>query len=239
MQLYVNAFLRTYDIWHYITSSFALYSGLVVPPCRQMRPTVMDPTNDTRLPVWLIAGTYGCGKTTLLHQLLQATPALLLLPAPPHPSEARRWKHLGVQVVVIEVLLGEALQLLTHSSSTQDPTTAADALQHTPRHTSAFLEVPADAALQAMHKLLNAPPLAALVRVHACITLVDAPMGVPEDTEPHDLQHLAAAYIRSASMLLVHRTDLVAPRTHGALLQRLRLCNHAAPILTACFGQVA
>lgn len=56
------------------------------------------------LPVWLIAGTYGCGKTTLLQQLLRAGDALLLSASPP-AAEARLWKHLGVHVVLTQVVV--------------------------------------------------------------------------------------------------------------------------------------
>lgn len=77
---------------------------------------------------------------------------------------------------------------------------------------------------------LCTPPLQALLHIHACIALVDAPLAI-DDSQP-------APHVCAASILVLHRIDLVAPRTHGTLLQRLRERNPTAPILTACFGQV-
>ncbi len=191
---------------------------------------------DERIPVSLLTGFLGSGKTTVLNRLMRQPELANTLVV------INEFGEIGLDHVLLETS-SEDMVLL--NSGCLCCTVRGDLIDTLRR---AFLrrvrgEIPpfgrviiettglADPA-PVLHTLMTDPVLEARYRIDGVITTVDAVNGADTlDRQPESIKQAAVA-----DRLLLTKTDLAAPEIVESLERRLRALNPAAPILTVVDG---
>jgi G3E family GTPase len=202
-----------------------------------MHPT--DPVaSGQRLPVSLLTGFLGSGKTTVLNALLK------------HPAMARtvvivnEFGEIGLDHDLIEsstedmVLLRSGCLCCTIRGDLID-TLRGLFLRRVRGEIADFERVVIETTGLAdpapvLHTLMGDPLISARFRLDGVITTVDAATG----SGTLDRQFESVKQAAVADRLLLTKTDLVSDAERQALEQRLRRLNPAAPIITATNGEV-
>lgn len=195
-------------------------------------------TSDARLPVAVITGFLGAGKTTALnfllrHPQMQGTAVVIN-----EFGEVGLDHHLietsaedielvegGCLCCTVRGRLAEALLRLRDRSRSGE----------LPPIRRIILETTGVAEPGPILSELSAvPELAEHFRLDGVTTLVDAANGLAT----LEAQSIARAQVASADQLLITKTDLVAPESIAALEQRLRNLNPEAEVATVKHGAV-
>jgi len=191
-----------------------------------------------RLPVSLLTGFLGSGKTTVLNHLVR------------QPALARavviinEFGEIGLDHELVErssedlVLLQSGCLCCTIRSDLVD-TLRSLLLRRVKGEIVEFDRVVIETTGLAdpapiLHTLMTAPLLAARYRLDGVIATIDAATG--QATLDHQIESVKQAAV--ADRLLLTKTDLVEPIEVEALTGRLRALNPAAPIIVAQNGSV-
>src|SRR5882757_811560 len=191
-----------------------------------------------RLPVSLITGFLGSGKTTVLNRLLQraemADSAVII----------NEFGEVPLDHLLIEPIAGEAVVLSSGCVCCAVRGDLQDALRRLllqrdrgeiPAFARVLIETSglADPA-PVVQLFLNNPLLGHDLRLDAVIATVDAINGARARSDHWEAQKQAAI----ADRLLVTKTDLAAAGDVEALIQRLRRINPGAAIETVVQGEI-
>jgi G3E family GTPase len=197
-----------------------------------------DTAIGTRLPVSLLTGFLGSGKTTVLNHLVRQ-PALAKTVV-----VINEFGEIGLDHDLMEssnedlVMLQSGCLCCTIRDDLAD-TLRSLFLRRVKGEISEFDRVVIETTGLAdpapiLHTLMTDRLLDARYRLDGVITTVDAATG--QATLDRQIESVKQAAV--ADRLLLTKTDLVEPRETDALTQRLRTLNPAAPILQALNGAV-
>ena len=186
-----------------------------------------DAPQDTRLPVTLLTGFLGVGKTTLLNQILadgsQGKIAVIV-----NEFGEAGLDHDLIQSVDDEVYLMSSGCLCC---SVRDDLSGAiaDLLERRARGAVAFEKIVIETTGMAdpgpiLQTLLVDPMLAKTTRMDGVVTVVDAANG----PATLDAQFEAVSQVAMADLLILSKTDLVDDAAVLALKRRLRSLNETA-----------
>ncbi|MBM3620101.1 MAG: GTP-binding protein [Alphaproteobacteria bacterium] len=195
-------------------------------------------TAGENIPVSLLTGFLGSGKTTVLNHLLQC----------PELSNTvvviNEFGEIGLDHELIEsstedlVLLKSGCLCCTIRGDLID---VLRSLAHRRAHDeiTRFDRVVIETTGLAdpapiLHTLMTDPVLAQHYRLEGVITVVDAAVGMA--TLDRQIESVKQAAV--ADRLLLTKTDLVDSETRGALVERLKALNPAAPVIQARGGIV-
>lgn len=193
-----------------------------------------------QIPVYLLTGFLGSGKTTILKTLLQAVKAQGKKPAV-------LMNEFGKQSVDTLLLQGTAVPTVdliegcVCCTVKGSLTGAMMQLVEEHRPDLIFLEASGVALpLEIVDSLLD-PPLKDGVRIAGVYSCVDAtrfPLQLPPLFEQTPLQQTMVQQVMHADVLLVTKTDLIQPDRRFALEGALRQHNPVSPLLRVVNGQV-
>ena len=197
-----------------------------------------DTAIGTRLPVSLLTGFLGSGKTTVLNHLVRQ-PALAKTVV-----VINEFGEIGLDHDLMEssnedlVLLQSGCLCCTIRNDLTD-TLRSLFLRRVKGEISEFDRVIIETTGLAdpapiLHTLMTDRLLGVRYRLDGVITTVDAATG--QATLDRQIESVKQAAV--ADRLLLTKTDLVDPQETAALMQRLRALNPAAPILQALNGAV-
>lgn len=192
-----------------------------------------------RLPVTVLTGFLGSGKTTVLNRLLR------------HPGMARvmvvvnEFGEIGLDHDLVEsadddmVLLQSGCLCCTVRSDLIE--TLADLFARRDRgEIPAFDRIVIETTGLAdpgpvLQALMAEPAVAGRLRLDGVVTTVDAVNGAATLDRHPEAQRQAAV----ADRLLLTKTDIAAPAAASALAARLAVLNPGAPVLRVVAGEVA
>lgn len=195
------------------------------------------PTDPKRIPISVLTGFLGSGKTTLLSKLVKrpdmANTALVI----------NEFGEVGIDHRLVEtsdeamVVMESGCLCCTIRGDLAD--TLRDLLRRryldqVPAFDRVVIETTglADPA-PILHTLITDPVIAERFRLDSVIATVDALNGAATlDAQPESVKQAAVA-----DRLLVTKTDIAAPEALGALEERLRALNPAAPIAPVIQGE--
>jgi G3E family GTPase len=197
-----------------------------------------DTATGTRLPVSLLTGFLGSGKTTVLNHLVRQ-PALAKTVV-----VINEFGEIGLDHDLMEssnedlVLLQNGCLCCTIRDDLAD-TLRSLFLRRVKGEISEFDRIIIETTGLAdpapiLHTLMTDRLLGVRYRLDGVITTVDAATG--QATLDRQIESVKQAAV--ADRLLLTKTDLVGPQETAALMQRLRALNPAAPILQALNGAV-
>jgi G3E family GTPase len=189
-----------------------------------------------RLPVTLLTGFLGSGKTTVLNQLLKQLPLTAVI--------INEFGEIGLDHQLLEESRGPLALLSGGCVCCQIQGTLAPTLKNLfmsrssgklPPYQRIIIETTgiADPA-PILDILLNDRWLAARHMLDGVVTLVDAVFGA----EQLDAHVEAAQQVAVADRLLLTKTDLASPQQIETVTARLAGLNPAAPVLTVLNGAV-
>jgi G3E family GTPase len=194
---------------------------------------------DGRIPVSVLTGFLGSGKTTLLNHLVQSSDmarALVVINefgaiGLDHDLVARANEDLVVEMIggcLCCTIRGDLSRTLREAPwrFARDGRCWFDRV---------VIETTglADPA-PILHTLMTDPQLAALYRLDAVLTMVDAATGmVTLDAQPEAIKQIAVA-----DRLLLTKTDLIGAGDDTGLRDRVSLINPAAPVIAVTGGVV-
>jgi G3E family GTPase len=195
--------------------------------------------DESRLPISLLTGFLGSGKTTILNHLIH------------HPAMARtaviinEFGAIGLDHELVEysaediVLLQSGCICCTVRGDLIATLSDLDK-RRASGEVGAFARVVIETTGLAdpapiLHTLMTAPEVVRRFRLDGVLASVDAVAGnATLDRHPEAMKQAAMA-----DRILLTKTDLAAPSAVAALCDRLRALNPAAPIVTAEHGVVA
>ena len=192
-----------------------------------------------RVPVTVLTGFLGAGKTTVLNRLLKQ----------PGMSGAaviiNEFGEVGIDHLLVEKILGDAVLLESGCLCCSVRGDLVDTM-NVLRLQAAAGDIPvfdrllvettglADPA-PVLQTVMSEPMLTDHYRMHGLVTAVDAVNGGGQiDDHPEAMKQVALA-----SRLLVTKPDLAAPAQLAALEDRLRAINPAAPLHRVTDGDIA
>ena len=193
---------------------------------------------DERLPVSLLTGFLGSGKTTVLNRLLR------------HPDLARtaviinEFGEIGLDHDLVESTTDELMLLQSGCLCCTIRSDLVDALRdlflrrvrgEVPPFERVVIETTglADPA-PILHALMTDPLVEARYRIDGIITTVDAATGMATlNRQSESLKQIALA-----DRLLLTKTDLAPVHRLSALMSRLALINPVAPVIHTVNGEV-
>jgi len=193
-------------------------------------------TNDALLPVTLLTGFLGSGKTTVLNHLLRHLPLTAVV--------MNEFGEIGLDHQLLEESRGPLALLSGGCVCCQIQGTLAPTLKNLfmarasgklPPYERIIIETTgiADPA-PILDTLLSERWLAARHKLDGVVTTVDAVFGA-QQLEAH---FEAARQVAVADRLLLTKTDLATPEQVGALKTRLADLNPAAPVHTVLDGVI-
>lgn len=188
------------------------------------------------LPVTLLTGFLGSGKTTVLNHLLRHLPLTAVV--------MNEFGEIGLDHQLLEESRGPLALLSGGCVCCQIQGTLAPTLKNLymarasgklPPYERIIIETTgiADPA-PILDTLLNERWLAARHKLDGVVTTVDALFGMQQ----LDAHYEAARQVAVADRLLLSKTDLATPQQVEALQARLAELNPAAPIYTALHGEI-
>ena len=174
-----------------------------------------------RMPVVVVSGFLGAGKTTLMRRLLVADHGMRIA------ALVNDVATLEIDATLISDVAGDAVSLsngcVCCSQSGGAARALIDAAARDPRPDAAVIEASGVADPFALAQVADAVPGA---RVDAVVTVVDAAASVPEAAAPLLVRQVAAA-----DLILLNKTDLTTPAAAEAAALRLAGLAPRAQIL--------
>lgn len=184
------------------------------------------------LPLLVLTGFLGSGKTTLLNRML-CDPALHDTAVVVNEFGAVGLDHLLVAPVADDVILlasgcvccsaGDDLSAALTSLLQRRQGGALPPFRRIVLETTGIADPPS-----LLQRILSDPNLAAQIRIHAVVTVVDAIFGQQALRRYNE----CASQVAVATRLIISKLDLAGPGALGSLLECLRSINPTAPILT-------
>ena len=196
----------------------------------QTPPLAIDEHSDPRVPVTLLTGFLGAGKTTLLNKILSDAASGRIAVIVNEFGEA------GLDHDLIEEVSGEVVLMqsgcLCCSIRGDLSETFASLLAKRDAGALQFDRVVVETTGLAdpgpiLQTLLVDPYLARTVRMDGVVTVVDAVNGA----HTLDRQFEAVSQVALADLLILSKTDLVAPTQTSRMSERLRDLNPTAQIV--------
>ncbi len=205
-----------------------------------------------RLPVTLVGGFLGAGKTSLLHHFISEHPGghLAIFMASPGPVnlDARAVRGLcgaarRLYDQVLEIPAGdEAMQIEWLAAQLREASRSG-------RFEQALVEVEGTANAARLGRHFGWLPghpetLAPWAELHQIVCVVDAldfyrGSVLPDRTgDPNGFVNFQQAQIEGASLLVLNKCDLMEDASREACTRRLRSINPGAPIIETDYGEV-
>jgi G3E family GTPase len=185
-----------------------------------------------RLPVWVITGFLGAGKTTLVNEVLTGSHGQRVAVL------VNEFGQLGIDAALIDTAASSVVEVPNGCiccSSNGDLARGLDTLlAAAERVDGVLIETSGLAEPAAVAEVLDGAPFADRAYVEAVLTVVDtANFDANLDNAVVAYQQLAAA-----DLLLLNKIDLVTPATVEAIAHNLSALNPSAGIIRCEYGAI-
>lgn len=187
----------------------------------------------TPTPVTIIGGFLGSGKTSLLNHILTSATGRRIAVL------VNDFGAINIDAKLIVAIEGETVSLANGCvccTIRDDLLTEVFKLLESPEPPEHIvIETSGVSKPVAVVETFSNPAVLGLVDVVGLITLLDAELAASEDTA---YGTLAYDQITTADLVVINKTDLVAPKTLMALIEKVRSLAGRARIVTAEHGKV-